>query len=511
MQSRKNQKGIMKASADRNLTGKGDVRRPGSGPVGKFGGLWRHALLIMLCALSPKAVQAVFPPGNTNLSNTLETWSFNDTTGWTNDHGFAPISFTNLNSSILGNGSCLVLDSTNSAWLQYNITEASGTNNLTLAQGTIMGWFAPNWIDVNSGGTGPGQFGRFIDVGSYTTNASYGWWSVYLDPAGTNVYFAAQTNNGSSVVFLSAPVSFEITNLWHMFALTYCSTGCAFYFDGLQVTNGSGVTIWPGPNVLTNGFFIGSDNSGVAQAHGMFDDIATYNYCLAPQTITTAFIFSSFLYYENPYNRANLTRANSSPTNSPYFNVISGSGSLVTNGSIPCVTSSSVWITNASATVRSNGLVDLTFGIVGSWNGTNGPFDVFANSVLGPTNAAAFGWAWMGQGLSCQSYKLTFTNSFFSAYIILGTPQDTDGDGLTDAYELLVSHTSPTNVYSGNDGIPDAWKVLWNIPATGVVANEDPDLDALLNLQEYLWGTNPRINDGLTPWISCPSGFSGIP
>src|SRR6516164_6527031 len=125
--------------------------------------------LMMIVAFSSKRAEAVFPPGNTNLTQTLDTWSFNGTVTWTNDLGYYPISFTNLDSSILGNGTCLVLDSTNAAWLQYNVTEASGTNNLTVDQGTITFWFAPNWTDTNNAGTGPGQFGRLIDVGSYTT------------------------------------------------------------------------------------------------------------------------------------------------------------------------------------------------------------------------------------------------------------------------------------------------------------------------------------------------------
>ena len=30
-----------------------------------------------------------------------------------------------------------------------------------------------------------------------------------------------------------------------------------------------------------------------------------------------------------------------------------------------------------------------------------------------------------------------------SAYLILGTPRDDDSDGLSNAYELLVSHSDP--------------------------------------------------------------------
>ena len=108
----------MKSRPDWNWFGcGGDLKCVGWGRV--------RALIAfsIVFTLLPKVVYAVFPPGNTNLSNTLGRWSFNDTTGWTNDFGFAPISFTNLGSSILGNGSCLVLDSTNAAWVQYHVTE----------------------------------------------------------------------------------------------------------------------------------------------------------------------------------------------------------------------------------------------------------------------------------------------------------------------------------------------------------------------------------------------------
>jgi hypothetical protein len=47
----------------------------------------------------------------------------------------------------------------------------------------------------------------------------------------------------------------------------------------------------------------------------------------------------------------------------------------------------------------------------------------------------------------------------------LGTPIDKDGDGLTDAYEKLVSHTDPNSANSNLDGIPDGWEVLLGLNA----------------------------------------------
>jgi hypothetical protein len=75
---------------------------------------------------------------------------------------------------------------------------------------------------------------------------------------------------------------------------------------------------------------------------------------------------------------------------------------------------------------------------------------------------------------------------------MLGTPLDSDGDGLTDAYELLVSHTDPNNKYSNLDGIPDGWDVLLGL---------NPQTSNLTTPSE-------RANYGYTPadWLNQVSG-----
>ena len=228
-------------------------------------------VLLLLCPVAGVLRASMLPPGGSSSTNApLDSWSFNDTTNWVNDRGYAPVSFTNLNSSPLGAGTALVVDSTNAAWLQYNIIENDGTTNLTVAEGSVMFWVAPHWAGTNEGGTGPGVSGRLIEVGSYTDDASYGWWSLHMDPDGVNLYFAAQGSDGSQTNYLSAPINWT-TNRWHLIALTYSTaTNCALYIDGEWATNGPPTTCWPGPEVLTNGFFIGSASNGTAQAHAMF-------------------------------------------------------------------------------------------------------------------------------------------------------------------------------------------------------------------------------------------------
>src|SRR4029077_3625161 len=84
------------------------------------------------------------------------------------------------------------------------------------------------------------------------------------------------------------------------------------------------------------------------------------------------------------------------------------------------------------------------------------------NALIGPKNNTNYQWAWMGQGYSCNRYTLTNLPSG-SAYLILGTPQDSDADGLRDAYELLVSHTDPHKSDTIGDGMLDGWKVVWGL------------------------------------------------
>jgi hypothetical protein len=79
--------------------------------------------------------------------------------------------------------------------------------------------------------------------------------------------------------------------------------------------------------------------------------------------------------------------------------------------------------------------------------------------------------------------------------LILGTPQDSDDDGLTDAYELLVSHTDPHNAYSNLDGILDGWEILLGL---------NPQVNNFTS-------SSQRANYGYTPadWLNNISGVQG--
>ena len=427
------------------------------------------AVLIFTIGLFSAATgRAQLDPGSGGYSNTpsykpLDSWSFQDSTNWTSDSGYAPVSFTNLAWSYLGDGSSLVLDTNLPAWLQFNVLEGDGKTNLTVDTGTVMFWFAPSWSSTNAGGTGSGVFGRLLEAGAYTPDSSFGWWSLYVDDVGENIYFSAQTNDLSSnvVTYLSAPISWT-TNYFHFVALTYSPTNTALYLDGGLVTNGSPLTIYPGTNALANGVFIGSDSNGLNQSHGLFNNISTYNVPLDADTIQDIFNDEFGWYMMSPWNVAmfKITSASANASITPTPNIITGQGNLQIIGSASvCYYSTNpyvVWITNVTATAAGNGTMNVTFAIEGGQDGYY--YDVFAGTALTSPISKGY-WTWQGQGQHCLIYSLTNMPQG-TVFYILGTPLDTDGDGLTDAYEKLVSKTDPNNSDTDGDGMPDGWEVL---------------------------------------------------
>ena len=120
---------------------------------------------------------------------------------------------------------------------------------------------------------------------------------MYLSPDGSTIYFGAQTNNGSGGTYLSSPISFT-NNTWVNLVLTYGPTNSLLYYNGQLLTNGSGVSWYPGPDVLTNGFSFGSSAAdGFSQARGMFGYSSTYTYQLDSNDIYLTYItYSAFSY-----------------------------------------------------------------------------------------------------------------------------------------------------------------------------------------------------------------------
>jgi hypothetical protein len=342
-------------------------------------------------------------------------------------------------------------------------------------------------------------YSRILEIGSYTTNASAEWWGLFLSPDGCSLSFSAQ-GGGTQTNYLTAPVSLA-SNIWANVAVTYSATNTALYINGILTTNGPGMSIYPGSTTLSNGFFVGSDSSASNQFNGVLDDLASFNIPLDSNTVFATYSIYSFAYYGAPLFYPSLTNAPSTPTNTPVFDVISGPGILqfVSNNASGCITSSNFWITNVVAHAGTNQSVNVTFKIEGGVDGAY--YDVYGTAALASpiTNAT---WVWLGQAHHCATYTMNIqTNN--TAFFVLGSPQDSDSDGLTDAYELLVSHTDPNNSDTFGLGITDGWQIEY-FGQTGIDPFADVAGDGWTSIYKYQNGLNP--NQLITP--PAPSGFA---
>jgi hypothetical protein len=216
----------------------------------------------------------------------LGYWRFN-TTDWLGEEGQMPLGFTNLMGVPDWSINALAVDTNNPAYLAYRTVETNGEVNFIVQNGSIRFWFKSDWnSSTTNSGTGPGNEGRLIELGSQDT--ADGWWTLVFNADGTQLNFVTQTN-GVGVTNLSTTISWT-SNDWHQVVLTYGPANSTFYLDGQAViTNGLGISYYPDATALTNGFYVGSDNSGNNQAKGQFDELETFNYQLDAMSILNGY------------------------------------------------------------------------------------------------------------------------------------------------------------------------------------------------------------------------------
>ncbi len=224
---------------------------------------------------------------NVNEYVLLGHWTFNDTNTWVGEEGQLPLLATNVIGIPDWSSNAVLIDSASPALIAYNVVETNGNTNINCQTGSVLFYFKPDWssADEDQDGTGPGTSGRLIEMGNYNPAFTNGWWSLYLSPDGTQLFFGTSTNGGG-MTNLSATISW-VSNTWYQVALAYSPTGSALFVDGQLQAIGDGVTYFPNADELTNGFRIGSDQDGNNQAAGAFDELETFASPLAGVNVPT--------------------------------------------------------------------------------------------------------------------------------------------------------------------------------------------------------------------------------
>jgi hypothetical protein len=139
------------------------------------------------------------------------------------------------------------------------------------------------------------------------------------------------------------------------------------------------------------------------------------------------------------------------------------------------------------------------------WNVTNCVYDLFATTNLAPS-----AWQFVMRCAPGQT-NLTVPNlSNPLEFFILGLTNSTTGDGMTDAFKLLVAHLDPNTFSSDGTGMSDGWE--WqNFGHIGIDPNADPDGDGLTNYQEYMGNTNPNVPDNYNTPLNEPKPVVNVP
>ena len=294
---------------------------------------------------------------------------------------------------------------------------------------------------------------RLIDVGEYTTNASNSWWSLYLDPAGDNLYFSAQTNTGIGTNYLTFPISWDSAT-WHQITVSYSSSNTALFLDGAIATNGPGISIWPGSDVLTNGFLLAATIPASHRRTGEFDDLWTCSFPLdAYDALDEYLVFNPLA---NPaagggFHMDGMGFTPGITTNSQY------SSNELWLGILPAGTN--IWTTNANASTvtifLNNTIADVEYELLVTTN-PNIPWTV----------------------------EQTLIGSEVNNYTVTTVP-------LTSAQTVFFNALAYT-LDSDDVGIPDWWQLKY-FGYVGIDPNGDPARDGWSNIQQYQNGMNPTI------------------
>ncbi len=241
--------------------------------------------------------------------------------------------------------------------------------------------------------------------------------------------------------------------------------------DGQLATNGIGVTYWPGHDVLTNGFWIGSDFSGTQQARGQFVDVESW----ADQFSSNNF----YHYYNNilPELPGSFIGFGGFGGFGPDFMPPSGGfgggggGSWWTNS----IYGTNLWLyiagveTNTVGLFLMNTMPDVLYEIQSTTN-------------LLPT-------AWVSAGFVYGSELTNFAE--------MDIPMD---DCVPDCFYRIRSWIDSEDV-----GIPDWWQLKY-FGYVGIDPDADPDGDGMDNFEEFENGTDPTVFD----FPSGPEEFTAI-
>ncbi len=221
----------------------------------------------------------------------LAHFQFN-ATNFMGEQGQLPTVYSNILNVPSWNGKAASLFCGVPAMLSYRDTESSGAANVNCRNGTVSFWFKPAWRSATFGGSGPGHEGKLLEIGSDSTNGTYGQWAVCINSDGTVLQLCSQAQ-GVKQTNLNVAIEWPQAQ-WRHVIVAYTPSNSALYVDGQLKASGSGVQYYPSASVRAqDGLRIGMNRDGNGQGDGDLDSLKTHNFPLSPQQAADAFAAES--------------------------------------------------------------------------------------------------------------------------------------------------------------------------------------------------------------------------
>lgn len=331
-------------------------------------------------------------------------------------------------------------------------------------RGAIRFWYRPDY----SSGVGSGETTTLLELVTANDKASEIWWALVVSPDGSEVHLICQTESGPEAC-LSASVNWT-NGSWHLLTVAFTPTNSAIFIDDQLQAVGEGLTAIPNEAAPYTSLIVGSSASGELPAQGQIEELSIFSGRKKMQQVMGNIFGLSVdweigIYYAalsktaalGPISDAEIAERaariaqRKAEREALGLEEESGGGMqmmMLVGGTAVCVTNSPLYITNTVAWFDTNNGWTVQFDV----QGTNSPADIFTTTNLSGNSITNSQWVWLERGPSCSTYQYTNQPAEGSCYI-LGTMKDTDSDGMTDAYERLVSHTNPN--------VPDAPVILF--------------------------------------------------
>ena len=369
-----------------------------------------------------------------------------------------------------------------------------GQLNVACDFGSLGFWFKPYWSSsVVKPGNEPGVPARLLDLVVVGAQDAAVGWSLQTSADGNAIYLlngespspqpSPRSDGARENEVLSADIAWSAGE-WHWVLLNYGEKGTALYVDEAWVAEGDATMALP-PKLT--GLVLGSSLIGDESAQGEFEDF----YCYRKQmtALQPGFGYAgvkkhTLLGAISAEEVAALAKRRAERKALKEAQALleeeSGGGMMMRmmTTTVDCVTNSPLYITNTVCVFDTNTAWTVQFDVQGTNSlGGSSLVEIYTTTNLAGNNITNANWLFLESGTSCATYQ--YTNQFGSqSFYILGDGTiDPDGDGLSTAYERLVTRTNPNLWDTDGDGMSDGWEVNnGSDPTTG-----DADADGMLD------------------------------